>query len=331
MPESVPAASKASGKRRWIVRGLLIAFYIGVAAMLVSIGRGLDWDEVGTALRELPLRAIALAGVCSLACYLLYAGYELLAARHVELGLPRTQVGAIGFVAYTFNLNLGAILGALGVRLRLYTARGVAAGDGMRVVAFNLLTNWTGYIVTLGLALLCFWSEPPKAWGLGTLPLRGIGALLVAVGIGYLWACARATRRSFTVRGQTFELPSLRAALMQLSLSVPVWVLGAASLSLLLRAQVGFDVVIVTLLASAVTGLVVRVPAGLGVIEAVFLASLGASVGESQLLAALLAYRCIHYLGPLLLGLCVFLVLEFSARGTRAAPDVAPRVVTRGA
>ncbi|MBB5209765.1 lysylphosphatidylglycerol synthase transmembrane domain-containing protein [Chiayiivirga flava] len=313
-----PGAARApTPLKRWTLRGLLIAFYIGVAAMLVSIGRGLDWGEVATALRELPLHSLLLAGACSLACYLLYAGYELLAARHVTPGLPQRSVAAIGFVSYTFNLNLGAILGALGVRLRLYTARGVPSGEGVRIVAFNLLTNWSGYVVTLGLALLLLWSEPPAAWGLGAVPLRLIGGALLLAAAGYLWACARATRRSFTLRGQTIELPSLRHALLQLALSVPVWILGAASLALLLGPRVGFDLVIVTLLASAVAGLVVRIPAGLGVIEGVFLASLGSAVGESRLLAALLAYRCVHYLGPLLLGLVTFLVLELRARGTR--------------
>lgn len=302
---------------RWALRLLVVAFYAGVAAMLVSIGRGLDWQEVGTALRELPLRALLAAAGCSLACHLLYAGYELLAARHVALRLPRMQIAAIGFVSYTFNLNLGAILGALGVRLRLYTARGVPAGDGVRIIAFNLLTNWSGYVATLGIALLVLWSGPPASWPLGAAALRLIGAALLAASGAYLWACARARRRSFRVRGQRIELPTLRHALLQLALSVPVWLLGAASLSLLLGAHAGFDLVLATLLASAVAGLVLRVPAGLGVIEAVFLASLGGTVGESRLLAALLAYRCVHYLGPLLLGLAAFLVLELRARIAR--------------
>lgn len=305
--------------KRWALRVLVVLFYVGVAAMLFHIGRGLDWAEVVAAVRELPMSALALAAACSLATYLLYAGYELLAARHVGLRLPRAQVGAIGFVSYAFNLNLGAMLGALGVRLRLYTARGVAAGDGVRIVAFNLLTNWFGYLAVLGAALLLLWSEVPARWPLDGTWLRIIGAGLLALCGGYLWACARATKRSFTVRGQTIELPSLRHALLQLLLSVPVWLLTAGSLYVLLRAQAGFDLVAVTLLASAVAGLVVRVPAGLGVTEAVFLASLGATVGDSRLLATLLAFRCVHYLGPLLLGVAVFLFLELRGRSATAS------------
>lgn len=314
----MPDAITRTPAKRWALRALVVLFYLGVTAMLVHIGRGLDWQAVTDAVRELPLSALLLAAACSLACYLLYAGYELLAARHVGLRLPRMQIGAIGFVSYAFNLNLGAILGALGVRLRLYTARGVDAGDGVRVVAFNLLTNWFGYLFVLGAMLLALWSDVPARWPLDGAWLRAIGVLLLVLCAGYLWACARATKRSFRVRGQTIELPRLRHALLQLALSVPVWLLTAGSLAMLLRGQAGFDLVVVTLLASAVAGLVVRVPAGLGVTEAVFLASLGASVGDARLLATLLAFRCVHYLGPLLLGVAVFLVLELRGKRTPA-------------
>lgn len=324
---SLPDTAPHSARRRWIIRGLLAAFYVGVAWMLFSIARTLEWDEVVQAVRELPIEALSLAAGCSLVCYLLYGGYELLAARQVELKLAKPQIAAIGFVAYTFNLNLGAILGALGVRLRLYTARGVAASDGVRAVAFNLLTNWSGYLCTLGLAATFHWSDAPTRWPVDGVLLGVIGVALLALVALYLWACARATRRTLRIRDNEIELPPLRIALMQLALAVPVWLLSAASLAFLLRAQVGFDLVVITLLASAVAGLVVRIPAGLGVIEGVFLASLGASIGNAPLLAALLAYRCVHYLGPLLLGLVVFLVLEFGPRrqaGGRSVRNLDP-------
>lgn len=306
------------------MRGLIALFYLAVAWMLMVIARRMEWDEVGSALRELPSRALLLAALCSTACYLLYGGYELLAARAVGVRVTRPQTAAIGFVSYAFNLNLGAILGALGARLRMYAARGVGASDALRVVAFNLLTNWSGYVFVIGATLLCLVSEAPESWRIGDRALRALGALLVAVYLGYLWACARARRRTITIRGQEIELPTWRQALMQLGLAVPVWLLSAASLYVLLPAEAGYDRVVVTLLFSAVAGLVFRVPAGLGLIEAVFLTSLASVAGASQLLAGLLAYRCIHYLGPLLAGVLGFVVLELLARNGRASTPDAP-------
>lgn len=314
--------------RRWLLRVLVALFYLAVAWTLVTIGRRMDWAEVAGAVRALPARALLLAAACSACCYVLYAGYELLAARHCKVRLGRAQVASIGFVSYAFNLNLGAILGALGVRVRLYAARGIPAAEALRMVAFNLLTNWSGYVVVLGVALLCLWSDVPARWRVPDAALRAGGLVLLAGYAGYLWACARARRRTLRLRGQSIELPSLRTALLQGALAVPAWLLGAASLYVLLPAETGFDRVVITLLFSAVAGLVIRVPAGLGLIEAVFLASLGAQVGAPRLLAGMLAYRCIHYLGPLLVGVVAFVVLELLARVRRgsasAGPDEAP-------
>ena len=57
-----------------------------------------------------------------------------------------------------------------------------------------------------------------------------------------------------------------------------------------------------------------HVPAGLGVIEAVFVAVLGPAgmdlAGEPRLLAALLAYRAVYYLLPLLFALAFYLAFE---------------------
>lgn len=319
----MPEAHTPSPARRWGIRVLILLFYAGLAWVLVSIARELDWAQVRDAVRSLPLPALLLAACCSACCYMLYAGYEILAARHVGLGLRTPVVATIGFVSYACNLSLGAMLGALGVRLRLYGARDVAAADAARVIGFNLLTNWVGYLCVLGLALLVSWSEPPAAWRIGALPLRAVGIVLLGLAVAYVWACARATRRSFTLRGHAFELPTLRFALLQLALSLPAWLAAALALHVLLQGEAGFDRVVISLLFAAVAGLVIRVPAGLGVIEAVFLASLGPELGQARVLAGLLAYRCVHYLGPLLAGLVGLAVLELQAR--RARGTAAPR------
>ena len=65
---------------------------------------------------------------------------------------------------------------------------------------------------------------------------------------------------------------------------------------------------------AAVVGAMLHVPGGLGVIEAVFLASLGGRLPEGQLVAALLAYRAAFYLLPLLTATVMHLTLEALAR-----------------
>ena len=67
-------------------------------------------------------------------------------------------------------------------------------------------------------------------------------------------------------------------------------------------------------LLAAIAGVVTYIPAGLGVLEAVFLMLLGEQVGEPELLGALLAYRAVYYLGPLLVAAVMYAVMEMRAR-----------------
>ncbi len=315
MPEQ-PARAAKPARRTWL-RFALGVFYLALAAMLYIVVRKLDLDEIARALRALPTASIVLASACSALVYALYAGYEILAARTRGVPLSRARLARIGFTSYAFNLSLGSVIGALGVRLRLYANERVAAADSVGIVALNLMTNWSGYFAVLGIALFVHAGEPPQAWWLGSGTLRAIGVGASAVALGYAWACARARRRTWDVRGQRFELPHARVAVRQFALSIPAWLAGAGGLAILL-ADVAFDQVVIAMLAASVIGLVIRVPAGLGVLEAVFVASFGPELGNSRVLAAMLAFRCVHYLVPLSVGLALFLLAEWRAR--RLAP-----------
>ncbi|MFG5409540.1 hypothetical protein ABXN37_17445 [Piscinibacter sakaiensis] len=79
------------------------------------------------------------------------------------------------------------------------------------------------------------------------------------------------------------------------------------------------------LLVAAVAGVLTHVPAGLGVLEAVFVALLGGTVPPATLVAALLLYRAFYYLAPLLLAAVVYLVLE-----ARAPEDPSAALPPRG-
>jgi uncharacterized membrane protein YbhN (UPF0104 family) len=68
------------------------------------------------------------------------------------------------------------------------------------------------------------------------------------------------------------------------------------------------------LLVAAVAGVIAHVPAGLGVLEGVFVAFLGPTLGHGQVLAALIAYRALYYLAPLSIAAIAYFVLEAKAR-----------------
>ncbi len=74
----------------------------------------------------------------------------------------------------------------------------------------------------------------------------------------------------------------------------------------------------------AIAGVVLHVPAGLGVFEAVFITLLGHRISDGQLLAALLGYRAVYYLGPLVVAAFLFLAMELRARRLKKKAHTAP-------
>ena len=91
----------------------------------------------------------------------------------------------------------------------------------------------------------------------------------------------------------------------------------AALIHWLLPGELFYPSILGILLISCVAGVVAHIPAGLGVLEAVFLALLHGQLGQGSLVAALLGYRTLYYLIPLLLAVVTYLVLEKRARTMR--------------
>jgi hypothetical protein len=164
----------------------------------------------------------------------------------------------------------------------------------------------------------------PEEWPVGALSIRVVGVVLVAVALAYVALCAFAAKRTWTLRSHLLRLPSGRFAVAQLIVSATSWMLiGAAVHGLLRTHSVGYPTALAVLLAAAVAGVVTYVPAGLGVLEAVFVAMLGHSVQKDELLGALLAYRGIYYWTPLVIAVVLYFLLERGARRpeTSAEPD----------
>jgi uncharacterized membrane protein YbhN (UPF0104 family) len=181
----------------------------------------------------------------------------------------------------------------------------------------TIATNWLGFLVLAGVAFAARVVTPPPDWPVAAGALQALGFALLALAVACFMLCAASRVRTWQVRGHTFRLPSLRFALLQCGLSVANWLLIVAILFVLLRGEVAFGPLLGALMTSSLALAVVDVPGGLGVTEAVFIALLGADVPAAELLAALVAYRGISFVAPLLLATLGYGAIEWSGRGAR--------------
>lgn len=68
------------------------------------------------------------------------------------------------------------------------------------------------------------------------------------------------------------------------------------------------------LLISSIAGVITHIPAGLGVLETIFITLLQGEYSKGALLAALIGYRALYFLLPLAISCVIYLVLEQRTR-----------------
>jgi uncharacterized membrane protein YbhN (UPF0104 family) len=303
----------------WARRAAVWGFFALIAWLLVRQARTIEWEDVLDAIRALPATALLAAAALAACSFALYSTYDLLGRHLTRHRLGTGTVMGVTFISYAFNLNLGSLVGGVAFRYRLYSRLGLANDTITRVLGFSMLTNWLGYLVVAG-AAFCFWPMTlPPDWKIDSEGLRILGAVLLMVALAYLVLCATSRGREWRVRGHELRVPGLAMALLQLAMSCANWSLMGGVIWFLLQGQVEYTQVLAVLLVAAVAGVVTHVPAGLGVLEAVFVALLSHEVPQAQLLGALLAYRGLYYLLPLGVATLGYLVTEARARRLRTS------------
>lgn len=321
MPDSahaLPAKKSARGNSGisskpwwpWLMRGLKAVFFVGVTYLLVTQARTIEWAEVIGTLKERSLLALWPAVLLALASHGLYGCFDLLGRYLVGHALRVWQVVTVTMISYAFNLNLGSLVGGVAFRYRLYSRLGLDSNAITRVVATSMATNWLGYMLVAG---VIFWFRPlalPPGWKIDASQLHLLGIPLVGVVLLYLVLCAVRGGKTLSIRGHELSLPSLPFGLLQLVLSCANWMLMGVVIFLLLEQKIAYVDVLSVLLIAAIAGVITHVPAGLGVIEAVFVALLSHRLPSSELLAGLLLYRTFYYFIPLGLATIAYLVME---------------------
>ena len=289
--------------RRWrsrLWRLVVLLFFAGVAALIWSRARQVDWTAVGEAITGYSAFELGMAFLAAALAHACSGSYDLIGRWYTGHFMPKRRTFAINAIAYAFSLNLGAMVGGWAFRVRLYTRFGLPVSVVARIIVMAVVTNWSGFVLVTG-ALLMFWPpQLPEVWGVPVIAIRAVGLLMLGTVVAYLAACLIGRRRgwSLRVRGQTMRLPTLPMAIAQLSLSSVSWVLMSLSLWMLLPADLSFVRVIESLFASSIAGAALHVPGNVGVLEGSFTTLMARDLDEVQALAGILAFRAVYFLVP---------------------------------
>lgn len=270
--------------------------------------------DIRAALTAIGHYHILLAILFTAASYIALTFYDVLALRSIGKALPYRTAALASFTSYTLSHNLGlALLTGGSARYRVYSAAGLSGGDVARVVTLAGITFWGGVLTLAGMAL----TLHPQMLdihgiGIGARPLQVIGVLLL-VGLTALLLWSGQRGHLLKVGKLSVPVPSIPMALTQIAIAV--FDLAAASAALFILVPgvdpalwpaffIGYTLAIIAVL-------ITHVPGGLGVFEAVILATLP-TTNRPELIAALLVYRLIYYIAPLLISVAIIAVQEGS-------------------
>ncbi len=287
---------------------LQVGAVVAVAALAFAALHGLlhevHWRDVRHAFRAIGLWQIAGALALTIGSYVMLTLYDVLALRIIGRPLPYRTAALASFTSYTLSHNLGfALLTGGSARYRVYSAAGLDTADIVKVVATASLTFWSGVVVMAGAALAL------HAGGLElagvTIPAsvqRGIGIAILIVTLGVL-AMLRGPAREVKLWHWRLRCPSLPQALAMIATSAIDLALASAALLILVPGAGlhAFPAFFLGYALAIIAALVTHVPGGVGVFEAVMLAVLP-DTDPSHVLAALILYRLIYYVFPLLVA-----------------------------
>jgi len=303
---------------RWL--GPLAALVVFAAVVLVLHREfaHLHVKDVFARVHAIPRRQILAALGFTALSYWLLSTYEVLALRYLRRAIPYTRILFTSFIAYSFGHTLGfAVFTGSAIRFRLYVTAGISAIEVATVTAFCSLSLGIGLSTIAGLSLLLSPGHAASALHLHHNWALLVGAALLCAVLAYaLWASA--ARGALEIRGWALRPPGAVLGLTQILLSVLDLSLSSAVLWSLLpaEAQVPFVSFLGVYAAAVIAGIISHVPGGVGVFEAVVLLTVP-NVPPDALLGALLAYRAIYYLVPLIVGTLLFGIKELAGQGAR--------------
>ncbi|CAE6880284.1 putative membrane protein [Ectopseudomonas oleovorans] len=320
-PELPPPSRPGWLHRQRHLIGLGLSLLLFGLALLACwhLVREINPDQVRDSLAAVPPRALFAAMLATVLGFLLMLAYEWSASRYADVRLPASTLALGGFCAFAIGnaVGLSALSGG-SVRYRLYTRNGLGAGDVARMSLFASLSLGISLPILAALAALFDLADASAALRLPAplLALLAVAVLLAALTLVLLLARKRLAERPAPGCWQvdlgrfSLRLPGVRMSLVQLLISSLDVLIAASVLYCLLPEAPPFSSFVLIYMLALAAGVLSHVPGGVGVFEAVLLAAFSSRIDPAGLVAAMLLYRLLYVLLPLLVAGLLLLAVE---------------------
>lgn len=269
-----------------------------------------QYDEVVQALADTSWISVAAAVFFTALSFLALTFYDVSALDYVKRKLPYADVALTAASAYAVGntAGFGALSGGA-IRYRSYSRLGIEPENIARIIAFVTLAFGLGLLAVTCLSLLAVGEYVAPMTGMDPLVLRVIAAVILG-GLFTVFFLAR-DGREVSIGRLTLRLPDSRTVSRQFLVTALDLAASATVLYVLLPAgTIGWPAFLAVYSLAVGVGVLSHVPAGLGVFETIIIATLGHNADVDTILGALVLYRVIYHVLPLVIAIAVVIGIE---------------------
>lgn len=343
---------KKRGSFHFLGLVLVLAVFAVAAWLLTSEFQkhGLTFEKVMNSLLQIPAWNIVIAlGVTFVNYAVILVCYDYLAFRYAKVPISLARVAFAALTSYAFSYNFGATLAGMPLRYRLYSSWGLPLTKIVQLLVILALTFWFGVFFISGLLFLFAPLHIPHSqlevikttlmaeWHINENVVkwftylfadsRPFGVLLLAMAGLYVGA-SLLHRGSLKIFRWTLPVPPFRLTIYQIAIASADMLVAASVLYILFPPVRGGYLTVLEVYLVAFSLIVLsHVPGGWGVLEAVMISLLGTlklvrepEVNMPKVLAAIIAFRVIYYLLPLLFAAAMVGWHEYALRKNWISP-----------
>lgn len=321
-------------RNKTVLLAVLSILIFGAVVIGISrITQDVSYDAVLAALDAVSMPRLAGAVLFVALSFGFLVLYDLNALRFIGRKLPAGQVALVSFSAYAVGNTAGfGPLSGGAVRFRGYGRMGLNGEEIARLIAFVTAAFGVGLAVLTGLAVVIFGGQVADLIGQSETMLRGGAlALLAVLGLAWLllWRSGHPVLADDATGGRRLRLPPAGLVAQQVLVTAGDVICAATVLYLLLPAgvDVGWAAFIPLFCMALGLGVLSHVPAGLGVFETILIGGLSPHVPIEQIIGALVLFRLIYNVLPLLVAALLLAGSEFMAHRKLIRAVWAPQLV----
>ena len=298
-------------KRKKLIKKIInwagVAFFIMAVTAIYSQLAKYSPAEIEDAMLSIPGENLLYALASCAVGYVVLALYDRLALRYVGRTLAVWKWMLAGFLGFAISNNAGtAVVSGAAIRYRLYTRWKIRMREIFEMIMFSGFTYLVGCfaLVVAGYFLVPKDMRSTSVVSMAYWPC--LASLIVYFGL------AAANKKNLILWGYLIRIPSVGTSAMQAALGMCDSLFASLVLYSVLYplVKVPFNVYLGVFVISQVLGVFTPVPGALGVFEGLFLFLLpGAQGNEAFVFGALIAYRVVYFLIPLVVAGLIMLAM----------------------